>query len=776
MDTQQKNPMRRAIQLLPSDLRNQIAAGEVVERPASVVKELMENSLDAGAQHIEVLLEDGGQSLISVRDDGAGIPAHELELAITRHATSKVTSFDELTRVTSYGFRGEALPSIASVSRFSMASASRLHDDSDAPAEAMRIHVEHGHIVQTAPVALHKGTIVEIRDLFANVPARLKFLKTPTTEMKRCQEHFTRIALARLDVSFVLYAGTREVLRFAAQQELIQRLAVLWPPSIIDELLPFDKTTYGIRVHGLTSNPRSTQGRADRLLFYVNGRAVSDKLLIKALREAYRGRHIGRDYPQAVVFIEINPEEIDVNVHPAKSEVRFRNERHMFSALRNALEEALRTTDITASHTEHLATQQTNTPWIGNAPTTPQTMPSGGSDSPAQGQATFALNTPSQSEARTKTEARPLGFWGEADRESVLHNTSKARSESLEHSEDTAVIFIDTPPQPNHTPASIPENQSSDCLHSGVELGFTPSHPQAHRDIFSEDSSCCEEAHLFHYGERPTSMAHPSLAGESSHDTPNVETSRNHAFSYKEPCQEYTAQGMALSHDTEYLQYREDTEQNASCSIESNTLGALKKNTTGTMEKNTLGASGMCIGDYTYLGQLADTYLLVRQKDDSLLILDQHAVHECILHERIKHRGTVGNAQLLALPIELTLHVSEMEQLRTIQPELNKLGFALKASGNTLSVAAIPPLLQRAEAISFLREILADKKQNLDALWAMMACKGAIKAGQKLTPDEAAGLLQQWLATSAREFCPHGRPTVVRFETSDLERLFKRKR
>jgi len=634
---------RRPITLLPETLRNQIAAGEVVERPASVLKELVENSIDAGAQRVDVTLEGGGVTRMVVQDDGTGIPAEELVLAVTRHATSKLLSAADLFRVASYGFRGEALPSIASVAEVTLTSR---HVEAE---EASVITVEFGTLVAEGPAALAAGTRVEMRRLFAATPARLKFLKSEATEAKRCQDALMRMSLARPDVAFSLTLGGREVFRLPGGQDLRARLSHFWPPSVASELVEVSRShshpdAADMTVSGLAGLPSRAQNRPDRMLFYVNGRPVQDKILMRAVRDAYKGRLLSGEYPQVALFLTLPPEEVDVNVHPAKLEVRFRDEGAIIALVRLALA-PVAAEDVVADPAQSYgerggwAPQQTSSSY-----------------SSSQGEPAY------QRSAGASFGGDKPGLWRAA--------------QDFRH------------PQPErHVPLPLTPGGFGSMGASGAEGADTES---------STDANAAQSL------EAATGRAAPLFSAESP---------------------------QALSQ-----------------------------------------------GGLEYLGQVAGTYLVLRQGGERLLLVDQHAAHERVILENMRRMRTGGDSQPLAFPLELNLHQAEVERAQELWQGLRDAGFQLDLTGaGKLAVRGVPPSLPAGRATEFLREILSDRSAGLDALWIMLSCKSAIKANTELATDEALALLEAWLTTQDRDHCPHGRPVAVSWGAAELERFFKRK-
>ena len=348
------------IRRLPETLVNQIAAGEVVERPASALKELVENALDAGAGNIDIQLRDGGRTLISVTDDGRGMTADELSLAVERHATSKLPD-DDLVHIKSLGFRGEALPSIGAVARLSITSRVEGGDS------AWALSVEGGKLSDVQPAAHPQGTRVEIRDLFFATPARLKFLKAPRTELGHATEIIKRLAMAHPGVGFTLSDGTRTVIRYAPAQgdlftQRLDRLGAIMGREFSDNALLVEAEREGLRLTGHIGLPTLNRGNALQQYMFVNGRPVKDKLFFGAVRGAYRDFLAHDRYPYIALYLEIPPDQVDVNVHPAKTEVRFRDaglvRGLIVSALKHALADAGHRASTTVSNAALGAVQQ----------------------------------------------------------------------------------------------------------------------------------------------------------------------------------------------------------------------------------------------------------------------------------------------------------------------------------------------------------------------------------------------------------------------------------
>lgn len=606
----------KQIRLLPPELQNQIAAGEVVERPSSVLKELVENALDAGATRIRIQIRDGGQSCIKVSDNGRGIPEDQLELAVTRHATSKLESLQDLQDIKSFGFRGEALPSIASVSRFRIASARR-------DGEGGVLEVLHGRIVRQHKTAMPRGTEVEVSDLFSNVPARLKFLKKPGTESRKCADLVARIALANPHVDFEFLNAERSVHRFLVGQELTQRLAAIWPGEVVDSLHAVSHDDGTLSISGLVGDPAVAQARPDRILVYVNARPVQDKTILSAIREAYRGRILGKEYPQAVIFLQIPPDEVDVNVHPAKTEVRFQDDGSIFRIVRRTV----------------LQTLERNS---------------------------HQIQPPSD-------QAQPL--------------------------------FVSQ----THTSLPAMGHRFAPSVPAGSETGQVP-------PLYDQ-----------HWPQKFAS----STAAQKLFESSDV--------AYPEP--DPSAQ------DTQSSQFSSDLPKASQAPRPS---------------------------EVQYLGQFAQTYLILAARDEITLI-DQHAAHERVLFNMLRAQGSRGDRRPLLLPLEIPLHPAQAALAQEIWTKLDELGFSLELAPGILKMKSIPALLTPSKAKEFLQDILTEKATSMEDLWAVMACKAAIKAGDILTADEALALVDSWQNLPEKNYCPHGRPVALRWGVNELEKLFKRR-
>ncbi len=777
------------IKLLPVDLTNQIAAGEVVERPASVLKELVENALDAKATEVIVTIENGGQSLIRVQDNGMGIASTELELAVTRHATSKLQDIAGLSEISSYGFRGEALPSIASVSKFRIVSKAsqeygqELHNENtqslsensthteksndlenqenkadikntDIPSEAFELNVEFGKVQEIVPSSLRHGTLIEVKDLFFNIPARLKFLKNPSTELKRATDLFIRLALIAENASLSLYAGTRLSHTFSANENLKERLAHIWPPTVVEALLPVSYAAYGVEVTGFISHPRSHQPRADRMLFYVNDRAVSDKLLMRAVRQAFHGKITTRDYPQCILCVKLAPQDVDVNVHPAKNEVRFRDEQSLFTTVMRSVSNALENDDHNFSVKElfgenRASDSNQNSDGYGGA------HHNGHENQNTQNARLGDLYAP-----------KPQGFWGNADKETGLSFIKEnAEKQRMQNAYETSVYTEQGEGEKNtaqdwHVNTNIPASSASP-VSSGSYASPASSgnlNPSTTSDYYINASNKMQEPaqKIQAFSDNSTDYSTGNSTGDSTNNSTDDSTGDSlRSFSTSISSVSNTANLSEKSY-----------EQNAQRSLE-------RVNEANECDNvNSIPTAALPAG-IVYLGQIAETYLILKKSSDALILLDQHAVHERILYEQTR-KGQIHSQNLL-VPIEIPLHKSEQERMQDLLPQLKKLAFHLSFSKQSCVVSAIPTNLSRVSATAFLKDLLAEKTDDLERIWIHHACSSAIKAHTSLDTAAALNLITQWLNTEEPDYCPHGRPCALHFDELKLEQMFKRR-
>ena len=635
---------RRPISQLSASLVNRIAAGEVIERPAAVVKELVENALDAGATQITVDVEDGGRALIRVTDNGGGIPPAELPLAFASHATSKLLSDDDLFAITTMGFRGEALASIGAVSHARIVSRTA---GSDA---AWEIFNRGGQISDPQAAAGNRGTTIEVRNLFFNTPARRKFIKGSSTEFGYISDILLRLALPHPAVSFELIHNQRKALSLESAAPA-QRWLAAWPKEFHDQKLTLDVRDAELRLRGIIGLPELCRPTARYQYFYLNGRHIRDRFIQHALREAYRGLSEPGRHPAAVLLLDAPPGDVDVNVHPTKIEVRFRDSGRIHGLVHSAVREVLLGSDLTP----------TATPM-------------------SQGAASAAA--PPRADLRQQlAEFFKQGF-------------------------SPAGVLPATPQPPLPMPQTAP---------GGAMAAAAPpmSFPRA------APGSMTMEAQPPPAEAPPTS----SLAAPPPAPPPPA--------------------------------------------------------------RPTLAARPAAPDGHRPAIQLHNSYL-VAQSDDGLVIIDQHALHERIMYEELLARVSRGplEAQRLLIPEAFDVSSTQLALLEQIQPLLAKLGIEATPFGRgSVAVHSFPSFLEKLEPGRFVRELLERGEQELLDLHEeevlhevldMMACKAAVKAGDPLTGDEIAALLDRRDLVERSSNCPHGRPTTLRLSLRDLEKQFKR--
>jgi DNA mismatch repair protein MutL len=693
------------IRVLSDHIANQIAAGEVVERPASVAKELVENSIDAGARRVEVDVEAGGRRLLRVSDDGEGMTRDDAVLAFERHATSKITSAEDITRVATLGFRGEALASIASVARV------ELITQQEGDSEGTRVLIEGGRMRDVAPAARPKGTTIAVRDLFFNIPARRKFLRSEATESFHLTNLVTHYALAHPEISFALMSNGREVLRASAAENLRERAYQIFGAEFLENLLEVEGgQKASALVRGYVSAPRERRTTRDAQYLFVNGRYVRDRLVARALSEGYRSVLPQGAFPAALLFLEVEPEEVDVNVHPAKTEVRFRRA----SAVAEAVREAVRASLASAGFLR--ADESAGAPF--GADGFDQAGPS------ASDEETYGLQaTPSTS----------VGAYG--DSPFARAEESAARQESIE--------FGWTPP-PDESPlersATSDDEPSDDARPSAEALGAIARNaqlaPESNVDEATPSSTSAPSTttvplSTFAPSSSPASVSAPSRESARARDSVKLPPLNSAGGLVRE------AAASSLSQDIRPLGQLEDSFIVAT------------------------DAEGLLLIDQHVAHEriLFDKY---RRLEDSRRVESQNLL--------VPETFDLTPAQAAGFD-----EVSrELERLGFSLMRLSGRTVAVRAVPAELPPGEARNLLSEIlDAVDTEKHGRA-REDLRERVAASLACRAAIKINTPLTEEKMRWLISRLLLTSSPTTCPHGRPIILRLTKRDIERAFHR--
>lgn len=750
----------RPIALLPDVLISQIAAGEVIERPASAIKELLENALDAGASQIEIRIEEGGLRRLQVIDNGRGIDKDQLPLALARHATSKIASLADLEHVTSLGFRGEALASMAAVSRLTLASRPL------AAEHGWKVDVQPGQAAPPPePAAIAPGTVIEVIDLFSATPARRKFLKSPATEAAYCLDAIRRIALSHPAVQFVVHQDGREVRRWPATTPT-QRIESLVGDGA--RLLPVSAQAGPLAVEGLLGEPDAARARSDRQYLFVNGRFVRDRMLAQAIRQAFRDRLHGERYPVFALFLTIDPTLVDANVHPAKTEVRFRDPgavRHLvFHAIENALGATLPQQHQGASRTIELAggsgmgagtdvsgyTSDRHT--VRTLPGHQPTAAPGGR--PGAGSLPLSRHAPAHDTAGPRTPHHGPAHDAAANRASLAFQAPSGRP-----AQDVAGSTSGFGQTESRSPINTDPWESS---RAGSTEGINSLNTVPHRQPAPDWQQV--ELRAVPSDDTDTSPARPA-EGTSATDVQAEGASVRDAQAALPPHAAEARPGWP------------------------GVTGSAPAETTGSAPSTPPAPDAPPLAHTPRMGfalaQLHGIYIL-SQTADGLIIVDMHAAHERIVLERLKkaHRDHRIARQPLLIPAVFQATELDVATVTDDADSLGDLGIDLEVRGpDTLAVTSVPALLSRANPEKLAREVLAAwqapsqhnaLEKRLDRLLATMACHGSVRANRALTLPEMNALLRDMEATPDADFCNHGRPTWFRLTLEELDRWFMR--
>ena len=729
---------------------NKIAAGEVIERPASVVKELVENSIDAGATNINVEIKNGGISYIRVTDNGKGLLPEDMEIAFERHATSKIRRAEDLDTVTSMGFRGEALASIAAIAKVEMKSKTKEYDT------GYQIIVEGGDVINKQEIGCPEGTTIIVENLFYNTPVRYKFLKKDFTEAGYIEDVITRIALIHPEIAIKLISSGKTVIQTAGTGEMKNVVYNIYGKDIAENILDVEYNYEDIKVTGVIGKPSIARSNRSNQLFFVNQRYIKDKTLTSSAEQAYKGMITIGKFGFLILNLQMNPQKVDVNVHPAKLEVRFEEEQKVFKAVYHAIKDTLLKGDLVTDTEKEYKTEDSEDVKEEKIEKTQglfQKILKNKNDD-------FENNNSNVIEQLyNKRNENTKNINTESDFDSIINRmaemkkaVSEYKNENNENKQENVkevnqdTIKLEVPKQDNQETKVITEEMKEE-LAQAIQNGETQ----------VVDLSSIRES-------------------EQQEDT-ITENDLQEKDEEKETVKNFDEMYTSIFGKTPIAEKEEKTEDNIVPEMpisEGDNLSVFEED-----EKYT-------IPSYKFIGIAFSTYIII-ELGKELYIIDQHAAHERIMYEKIKenyNKDENKDSQLMLLPDIITLTHKEMDIAKDNMDIFRKAGFILEEFGeNTIKLTGVPNICLDLDTKELFLETLDEintvartAKQEIEEKFiATVACKAAVKANMALTKEEVESLMDKLLELPNPFTCPHGRPTAIKMTKTDIEKKFSRR-
>ena len=757
---------------------NKIAAGEVIERPASVVKELVENSIDAGATVINVEIKNGGISYIRVSDNGKGFWPDDMEIAFERHATSKIRQATDLEIVKTMGFRGEALASIAAISKVELVSR---REECDI---GYKICVEGGKITNKIEAGCPKGSTITITDLFFNTPVRYKFLKKDFTEAGYIEDAITRIALANPQIAIKLINTGKTVIQTPGNGDRKAVIYSIFGKDIAENILEVDYQYDDIKVTGVVGKPIISRSNRANQIFFVNKRYVKDKVLTSAAEQAFKGMITIGKYGFVILNLDMNPQKVDVNVHPAKLEVRFEEENKVFKAVYHAIKETLLKSDLVGNpdRTDELR-EETEQTKLNNS---------------------FGLNN-----VNVQNE-KPKFVFGHSNFENKF--SSKEENKTLENPDTPKADTKDTKTNfdalDNNFLAQIyAERQSLKSKENNIN-NQTNENIDKEEKVNTENETNSNSKYNFNDDTAViTTMGNIKNLDDmqtKSIDTNEVNQKFLESIKKLDDLPETMVKDEKLPEIEKKLSFDEMYERTFGRKIEEAQAERLKEEQEeyrSSLGEVTTGISPLSKTEnisvfkdleknatplYKFIGIAFSTYIIIQMKED-MYIIDQHAAHERIMYEKVKanyYNDKEKDSQLMLLPDIITLSHKEMDIAKENMEMFRKAGFTLEEFGeNTIKLTGVPDMCLDLDTKELFLETLDEintvartaKQEKEEKFIATVACKAAVKAHMALTKEEVDKLMAQLLVLPNPFTCPHGRPTAIKMSKTDIEKKFSRR-